>query len=496
MPVAQATPLKLSTKLAYGIGELGVAAPISVGIFLGLFFLTDVVGLRAGTAGTVLLLGRVWDGINDPLTGWLSDRTRSPWGRRYPWMVGAALPLGVGCALQWWVPPLGSESYLFMYYGGVSLLIYASFTAVQLPFTALAAELTPHYDERTSLTTYKAGFNLAGGILGLLMAQVIFAVIDNPRQQYLALGIALGVLAVGSIAIAVMGTYPRYCQVRLDRISGRQPGQRRQRVSPRSQGDWLLSGLPRAFFRLSSGMGKILGSLIDNAPFCGLVALYLCSWLGIQVTAAMLPYFVQRVMALPENHVIQMAIAVQATAILALPGWNQLAQRTSKKTVYVMGAPIAIAGLMVLGGIQPGQMSLMYGCAMAVGFGIATFYLVPLAMLPDVIDWDELRTGQRREGLFVSVMVFLQKGAIAIALFLTAQLLDWLDRSTLEPTAGLGTIRVLMSWLPGVTIGLGLVVISRYGLSRDRHRVIQRRLQNIRSQRRLRSNAKPKEDNA
>ncbi|MEM9980582.1 MAG: MFS transporter, partial [Cyanobacteria bacterium P01_D01_bin.2] len=93
--MTQATPLKLSTKLAYGIGELGVAAPISVGIFLGLFFLTDVVGLRAGTAGTVLLLGRVWDGINDPLTGWLSDRTRSPWGRRYPWMVGAALPLGV-----------------------------------------------------------------------------------------------------------------------------------------------------------------------------------------------------------------------------------------------------------------------------------------------------------------------------------------------------------------------------------------------------------------
>lgn len=472
-------PLKLSTKLTYGVGELGVAAPIGVGVFLGLFFLTDVVGLRAGMAGAILLLGRVWDGINDPLIGWLSDRTQSIWGRRYPWIVGAAFPLAMGCALQWWVPPLTDAKHLLLYYGGVSLIVYASFTAVQLPFTALAAELTPYYDERTSLNTYKAGFNLAGGILGLLIAQGIFAHIDDIQQQYWVMGSVLGILAISAIAVAVIGTYPRYQQIHLDRAKGQphqQPSIRNQEIRH------LESQSSVQRFPPLKTSKKNLNTLVSNGPFCVLIGLYLFSWVGIQVTAAMLPYFVQQVMVLPETHVIQMAITVQIAAILALPGWNLMAQHTSKKRAYLLGAPIAIVGLAGLGVIPSGQIGLMYGWAGVIGIGIATFYLVPLAMLPDVIDWDELRTGQRREGLFVSVMVFLQKGAIAIALFLTAQLLDWLTHTGIEPATGQVAIRALMSLLPGLTLGLGLMCMGCYGLSRDRHRAIQRRLQQIHRQ--------------
>ena len=87
--------LTLHTKLAYGVGAVGVEIPGSILVLFVLFFLTNVAGLNAGLAGVVLLVGRAWDAINDPIIGWLSDHTQSTWGRRYPWMVWGAVPLGL-----------------------------------------------------------------------------------------------------------------------------------------------------------------------------------------------------------------------------------------------------------------------------------------------------------------------------------------------------------------------------------------------------------------
>mgnify|MGYP005843939745 CR=1 FL=1 len=98
---ADSERLNLKTKLAYGVGELGKEIPGNILVFFLLFFLTNVAGLNATLAGSVLLVTKVWDAINDPLVGWLSDRTRSPLGRRYPWMLWGAIPLGVCFCLLW-----------------------------------------------------------------------------------------------------------------------------------------------------------------------------------------------------------------------------------------------------------------------------------------------------------------------------------------------------------------------------------------------------------
>ena len=128
-PTPSSSPLSAQTQWSYGLGEMGVVAPISVSVFFLLFFLTQVAGLSPGQAGVILLVGRLWDAVNDPLVGILSDRTPNfpRWGRRYPWMLGSALPLSIACLLQWWVPPLNSTGLLF-YYGGVSILSYSLFT--------------------------------------------------------------------------------------------------------------------------------------------------------------------------------------------------------------------------------------------------------------------------------------------------------------------------------------------------------------------------------
>lgn len=229
--------LSLKTKLAYGVGEMGIVIPISIAVFFLLYFLTDVAGLSPTLAGAVLLVGRAWDAINDPLIGWLSDRTRSRWGRRYPWLVLGSIPLALCCALQWLVPPLSSQVGLFLYYSLISLVAYAAFSAVQLPFAALAAELTPDYDEQTSLMGFKAGFNILGSLLGLLLAQIVFAHIADVRQQYLTVGWLTSLILLITMPLCIWGTYssqpsPRPCV----------PSSPRLRVAP-----FFLLPLPTLF---------------------------------------------------------------------------------------------------------------------------------------------------------------------------------------------------------------------------------------------------------
>lgn len=455
-PPPLSSPLTGQTRLAYGIGELGTAIPVSLAAFFLLYFLTNVAGVSPAVAGNILLMGRIWDAINDPLVGWLSDRTQSRWGRRYPWMVYGAVPLGLICFLQWLVPPVSTPWAVVGYYAIISLLAYALFTAVQLPYTALLAELTQDYDERTQLNGLKSAFSIGGSIVGLLLAQGVFSVVAQPQTQYALLGGISGVILVIAIAICVVGTSARY---------------------------WQMDRYRQMPTRPQHSLGQELKSLWQNRPFYWLVGLYLGSWMSVQLTASLLPYFVQDWMGLPAQHVTQMAIAVQGMAMLCLPLWSLVAHRTSKHRVYFWGVPLAIVGLGGLSVIPAQAVGLMYGLAVLTGMGVSTLYLIPLAMLPDVIDLDEYETGRRREGMYVSVMVFLQKVGLAIALFLTGQFLSWsgfqahLAVSTTQSPTTLMVIRLLTGGVPALMLGVGLVCAWGYPLNRQRHDQIRLQLE-------------------
>lgn len=449
--VPMSTRLSFQTKFAYGVGELGTAIPIGLAVFYLLFFLTEVVGLSPTLAGTVLLVGRAWDAVSDPIIGWLSDRTHSPWGRRYPWLVFGALPLGFFTCMLWLVPPLTSQAGLFIYYVLMALGGYTAFSVVILPMVAIATELTPDYDERTSIMSVRSGANIIGSMVGLVLAQTIFALVDNTRQQYMLLGGVSGVFIVLAIAVCVVGTYGQYQWVM----------QPQTEVSPHS-------------------MGLQLQRVFENRAFRWVMGLYLCSWVGVQVTAAMLPYFVTDWMQLGEQHFTQMAIAIQGSSVAMLPFWLWCTKRTTKQMVYFLGAPLALLGVCFMGLLQPHQISLMYLVGMITGAGLSTFYLVPFAMLPDVIDEDELRTGERQEGMFISLMVFLQKVGGAIAIFLAGSLLEWADH--VGPEQRLLVIRLLASAVPSLLIVGGLYCVHRYPLTRQIHHRIRLQLERNREQ--------------
>ncbi|WP_416676922.1 MFS transporter [Egbenema bharatensis] len=453
MPAATQPP-DLQTKLGYGVGEMSSEIPGSILVFFLLFFLTNVAGLNPALAGSVLLVGKVWDAINDPLVGWLSDRTRSPWGRRYPWMVWGAVPLGLCFVLQWWVPPLSNQIGLFGYYSAIAFLFYAASTAVIVPYSTLAAELTRHYDERTSLVSYKAAFSIGSSIVGLILAQLIFTVIADPRNKYLVMGGICGGLATLAVFLCIWGTYRRFREIESERALVERPT------------------APPFWWQMRVAL--------RNRPFLYVVGIYLCSWLGLQVTAAMLPYFVVNWMGLPEHHFTQMALVVQGTALLTMLVWGWLGQKFGKRAIYCMGIPLTLIAQAGLFFLQPGQIGWMYGLGALAGAGLATAYLVPWSMLPDVVDLDELNTGQRREGIFYGFVVQLKKIGVAIALFVVSAVLEWAglvsggaDQVTLtQPDSALQAIRWLVAPVPSIVLIGGLVLAYFYPITRERHQQI------------------------
>ena len=471
--VPEVTPepekLSFSTKLAYGAGDLGPAITANIGVFFALFFFTNVAGLSAGLAGSILMIGKIWDAINDPMVGVMSDRTKSPWGRRLPWMLYGAIPFGITFFLQWIIPHFSDNRSvnqwgLFWYYVIIAVLFNSFYTAVNLPYTALTPELTQDYNERTSLNSFRFTFSIGGSIVSLILAQLIFAQLKIPApQQYLVLAGLCTVLAVLPLFWCVFGIRDRVLTFESQHIDTEQS----EHLSIPEQ------------IRIAFG----------NRPFLFVVGIYLFSWLGVQVTASIIPYFVVNWMQLPQAEFPKVAIAVQGTALIMLFVWSAISERVGKKAVYYMGMSlwiIAQAGLFFL---QPGQVGLMYLLAVLAGFGVSTAYLVPWSMMPDVIELDELQTGQRREGIFYGFMVLLQKVGLAIGLFIVGQALELAgfietvsgQPAPTQPTSALLAIRLAIGPLPTLALIFGLILAYFYPITREVHAEILLKLKERKS---------------
>ena len=452
--------------MAYGAGDLGPAITANIVVVFLLVFFTNVAGLDPGLAGSILLIGKIWDAINDPMVGALSDRTESKWGRRLPWMLWGAVPFGFFFFLQWVVPhfsdnPSTNQWGLFWYYVVISIFSNAFYTVVNLPYTALTPELTQNYDERTSLNSFRFAFSISGSILSLIIALVLFGVFPNdPIKQYLLIGGVCAVLSVLPLYWCVFGIRERVLEGEARRQANPPP--------PQTMSYW-----------------EQLKVAFRNRPFLYVVGIYLCSWLAVQNTVAIIPYFVQNWMGLAEQDFTQVVIAVQVTGLIMLFVWTAVSKRVGKKAVYFMGMSVWVIAQIGLFLLQPGQVVWMYVLAVMAGFGVSTAYLVPWSMIPDVIELDELNTGQRREGLFYGYMVLLQKVALAIGVFLVGQSLQVSgflktvagQPKPIQPDSALWAIRLMIGPIPAVILLIGLVLAYFYPITREVHAEILLKLQ-------------------
>lgn len=442
--------LNLLTKIAYGAGDLGPAMGAVLSAFFLLLFFTNVAGLPAGLAGSILMIGKIWDAINDPIVGVMSDRTVHPWGRRYPWMIYGAIPFGIFLFLQWIVPSQNT-TILFCYYVAISIIANTFYTIVNLPYTALTPELTQDYNERTSLNSFRFAFSIGGSIFALVLAKIIFNIFaSEPEKKYIILAAICSVIAILALYFCVWGTW-------------RQVRTNTQYIEA---GDEENENLP---------MPEQLKIAFSNKPFLYVIGIYLCSWLAVQLTTTIIPYFVMYWMKIPESQVPIIAIVVQTTALAMLFVWSAISKKIGKKAVYFWGSGFYILAQFGLFFLQPGQNGFMYFLAFLAGIGISTAYLVPWSMIPDVIDLDELNTNRRREGIFYSFMVLLQKIGLALGLFLVGQMLQWSgfdSQIPIQPTSALWAIRIAIAPLPTFVLICGVFLAYLYPITQTVHEEI------------------------
>jgi glycoside/pentoside/hexuronide:cation symporter, GPH family len=527
--------LNFTTKLAYGAGDLGPAIGANILTFFLLYFFTRVAGLPAGLSGSILSIGKVSDAINDPITGILSDRTRSRWGRRMPWILYGTIPFGIFLFLQWIVPQFSNDSTiqkwsLFTYYVIIGILSNLAYTAVNLPYTALTPELTQDYNERTSLTSFRFAFSIGGSILSLVLARFIFQTYaDDPQQQYLILGLISSIISIiallwcalriqerGALPIvnqqgkrilgfilAVIGTIilvygiAQFTKAVINSVYGV--------VGILLGIEIIVFGLTLIFAHTESHLNNSaaiaerniadnvdttpikeqLKIAFSNKPFLYVIGIYLCSWLSFQLTASILVYYSVSWMGMSEADSPTVALAVQATAFVMLFFWTALSNKLDKKTVFALGTIIWIVAQGGLFLIQPGQIKELYILAILAGFGVSVAFLIPWSMIPDVVDLDELNTGERREGIFYSFMVLLQKFGLALALLLVGQALEWSGfisqppggEVPVQPDSALLAIRIAVAPLPTIFLVIGLILNYFYPITKQVHADIRLQLQ-------------------
>jgi GPH family glycoside/pentoside/hexuronide:cation symporter len=417
-----------------------------VGAYFAIF-LTDIVGIPAGKAAIALFIGRTWDYVNDPLVGFLSDRTRSRWGRRRPFLLFGAVPFGLAFAMMWWRPPIDSQNWLVVYYALAYLVFDAAVTVVYMPFVALTPDLTQNYDERTSLTSYRMAFSILASLVGFVVPAMIIGTF-NPEsaRRFLIMGIVFGGASIFPILITFAGT--------------------------RERADYAQQKQPRLFPSIKAAF--------RNRPFVFSMVMFLLTWMSIDLIQATILYFIKHAVGREAQSDIIMA-SIFVTALVTLPIWLSVSNRADKRKAFVIGISFWAVVQIIMITLTPGTpIVLVLGFCVLAGVGVAAAHVLPWSIIPDAIEWDEWHTGSRHEGMFYSIVTLAQKIASSIAVPLALLLLSasgYLAASETQPASAVRTIRILVGPIPAVLLVAAIMFAVFYPLNRDEHRRIVEELE-------------------
>ncbi len=435
--------LSAKTKVLYGVADLGIAMLTASIQFFLLYFLTDIVLVDPGLAGMALLTGKLtWDAVNDPLIGWLSDRTRSRWGRRRPYLLFGAIPLGLSTWLLYSMPSgfSGAKAFLIILFS--YLLFDTMHTLVSTAYSALSPELTYDYDERTSLITVRMVFTVLGYILGAAATTPIAATAKGilgggDKAGYSAMGAVFGLIAITTVLVTALGVK-----------EPKRPEARPSTIPP---------------------IRSVLLTF-KNRPFMQLMAAQFLSSFGFTLLTSLLPFFVIYQMDM-ESQIPFLMLTMLVTIGIFLFPWKAVSQRINKGPSYALGlliAALAVSGSFLL---PYGPSPALYAIAFLAGLGFSGQWVFPWSMMPDVIEADQALTGQRREGVYYGVWAFLTKFTNALGIAVSGWSLEWfgyIPNVAQTEHARLG-IRLFFGIVPSAVLILSLPLLIWYPITRASH---------------------------
>jgi GPH family glycoside/pentoside/hexuronide:cation symporter len=431
-----------SIKLAYGFGDIGSNIFIVTSGFFLLFFLTNVLGINPALAGMALLFPKLWDVVSDPIMGAMSDRTRSRWGRRRPYLLYGALPFGLTFFLMFIDPGYASETARALHVGLVFALGCTAFTVVNVPYSSMVAEMSDDYNERMSITSYRmigssVGVLLAGG-LAMPLVEAGGGGAEGFRFMGLLFGAAIALITI----VSFLGT-------------------RGARFLPTSDTMPPVKEQVRIAFK--------------NYPFLMLIASYMLQSVAMGVLMAGLIYYVKHVMNLPETFMGVIFPILFVTAIVFIPLWVLAGKKFGKIRSYRVGLALIAIMLASTFFTKPSQLNLFYVQMFLLGIGFSSFQLFPFSMLPDTIEYDEMKSGLRREGIFSGVWASGQKMAYSVgpAIVGFALALSGFTATGPQPDSVSFGIRLVFCLFPALAIFLSFIPFGRYELTEEKFEEIK-----------------------
>jgi GPH family glycoside/pentoside/hexuronide:cation symporter len=442
-----AAKLSLREKWAYGSGDLSFSLITTiVGAYFAIF-LTDVVGVPAKIAALAIFVGGTWDYINDPLVGYISDRTRSRWGRRRPFLLFGAVPLMLAFALMWWKPPLADPLALGIYFSLVYIVYELVATFAYMPYLALTPELTSDYDERTALMSTRAFFSILGSLIAFTLPLLIVGGFHPENAgRVLLMGAVFGAVCVIPIWLVFFGTRER-----------------------------------KEFMRQTqAGIRDSIRSVGNNRPFVFSLVIYLFTWVTIAVIQLIMLYYIKYVVRREAQSDLIMA-TIFVVAMIALPMWERISRRWNKRYAYIAGIAFLAVVLLALSALNPSvSLPVILVICVLAGIGVSAAHVIPWSILPDAIEYGELQTGERHEGMFYSLISLAQKIAVSVALPLALLVLDrsgYIPNSEVQPDSAVLGIRLIAGPIPAVLLGLGILFAILYPLGRENYTEIARTLE-------------------
>lgn len=436
---------KLSSwsKIAYAVGVLAHSVgPGTIVAFWYLFFLTDVAHLNPALAGVTIIVGGVWDAVNDPLVGWLSDRTRTRWGRRRPYLLFGAVPYGITFALMWWVPPIEGQILLCLYFAMVYILFDTAVTVVSCPYDALVPELTLDYDERTSVTSYRAFFSIVTGLLAAVGFGLVLDSVSNIQFAFLGMGLTFGLIFIPTILISFFGT--------------------RERKS--------FQDKPAHSFRES------LRFVLGNRPWRYSLGMHILSWVPVNIASAVFVYYLVYWINMRPGEASMVQGVILASSALFLPLVLWMGHRWEKRTAYIVFITSWLVVMLSILLVPQGARLLAYLIAILAGPGIAAAHALPRAMSADTLDVDQMNSERRQEGIYAGIEVFARKISTKVVLAGVGPILAWsgyVENAAEQTTQALWAIRLLLAVLPAVILLMAVVLARKYPLGRQEHREVQ-----------------------
>jgi oligogalacturonide transporter len=450
-------------KVAFGLGDIyGGGSGVVIGFYY-LVFLTDVIRINPALAGTVILISKFYDAITDPFEGLLTDRTRTKLGRRKPYLIAGIPLVFLSFFLMWYPAALDTEIGRFFFVLLTYLFFSTIVSIVMLSYNAVIPELTPDYNERTSVSSFRIFFSSVGSIISAVVPLEIVKLFADVRQGYIAMGLAFGLFYAIPFIFTVMAVRER-------------------------------PDFQHALTKFNWREGFIEPFKIKT--FALALAMYLMAFVAMDVVQSVVVYFMKNYIQHPEDITL-----VNGTLLIAqlvcLPAYVYLSRKTNKRIAYIAGAALWMVVMLASLLLGPGQPRwAMYVFAALVGFGTGGVVVIMYAIFPDIPDVGELNNGKRQEGTFSALTTFMRKLSSAFSLFLVGnflsltgylppveQVVEGATKLVEQPQTQqfLLFLRLLFVLVPLIFLTLAMLAASKFPLTLESHQRLSRVLESRRA---------------